>query len=171
MKKLHVLCCFDGAILKGEKMKHFSGQLSSPRYLKCLLWFLLSFGIAQASPIGKWQTIDDQTGEPKSIVTIEEIGGILQGKVTRLLGKNADTNPLCEQCKDDRKAKPVLGMEIIRGLKKVAGADFWEGGEILDPAIGKIYRVKLQTLENDQKLEVKGYWGPFSRSQIWLRTN
>ena len=66
---------------------------------------------------GKWKTIDDETGKPKSIVEIfKKSDGKYYGKVIQLLIKPADPN--CSGCKDDRKDKPILGMEVIRGLSK-----------------------------------------------------
>ena len=45
-------------------------------------------GTAQANtPVGRWHTIDDKTGEVKSMVTIEDRGGALSGRVTQILRK------------------------------------------------------------------------------------
>ena len=140
-------------------------------FIHVFLFSAISVSIAHASPVGKWQTIDDKTGDVKSFVMIEEVGGVLTGKITQLLDKKVNPNAVCEKCSDDRKGQSLIGLEIIRGLKKGDSPDVWEGGEILDPAEGKIYRVKLKPLENEKKLEVRGYWGPFSRSQIWIRAD
>ena len=127
-------------------------------------------GTAQANtPVGRWHTIDDKTGEVKSMVTIEDRGGALSGRVTQILRKGADPAARCEQCADDRKGQPILGMEIIRGVKKSAGQDHWEGGEILDPEEGKLYRVRLTPLEGGAKLQVRGFLGPFWRNQTWVK--
>ena len=89
-------------------------------------------GAAHASsPVGRWHTIDDKTGEVKSLVTIEDKGGVLSGRVTELLRKGADPAARCDKCVDDRKGQTILGMEIIRGVKKSAGNDYWDSGEIL----------------------------------------
>jgi len=127
-------------------------------------------GTAQANtPVGRWHTIDDKTGEVKSMVTIEDRGGALSGRVTQILRKGADPAARCDQCADDRKGQPILGMEIIRGVKKSAGQDHWEGGEILDPEEGKLYRVRLTPLEGGAKLQVRGFLGPFWRNQTWVK--
>jgi uncharacterized protein (DUF2147 family) len=127
-------------------------------------------GTAQANtPVGRWHTIDDKTGEVKSMVTIEDRGGSLSGRVTQILRKGADPAARCDQCADDRKGQPILGMEIIRGVKKSAGQDHWEGGEILDPEEGKLYRVRLTPLEGGAKLQVRGFLGPFWRNQTWVK--
>jgi uncharacterized protein (DUF2147 family) len=125
---------------------------------------------AQAnSPVGRWHTIDDKTGETKSLVTIEDAGGVLRGKVSQILRKDADPAAKCGLCKDDRKDQTILGMEIIRGVKKSSGNEYWEGGEILDPEEGKLYRVRLTPIEGGAKLQVRGFLGPFWRNQLWVK--
>ena len=113
---------------------------------------------------GKWKTIDDETGQEKSIVEIfKKSDGKYYGKVTQLLIKPA--NPKCVDCKDDRKNKPILGMEVVRGLKK-DGNEF-TGGTITDPKTGKTYKCTIT--RSGDKLNVRGYIG-FSligRSQTW----
>ncbi|KIC63345.1 DUF2147 domain-containing protein [Chryseobacterium taiwanense] len=117
---------------------------------------------------GKWKTIDDETKQAKSIVEIyKKSDGKYYGKVSQLLIKPADPN--CTVCKDDRKGKPILGMEIIRGLKKED--DEFTGGTITDPKTGKTYKCTI-TREGD-KLNVRGYIGLslIGRTQTWQKTN
>ncbi len=125
---------------------------------------------AQMSPVGNWHTIDDKTKEVKSEVQITETGGVLTGKVTKLLRKEAKQDAVCDACTDDRKGKPVLGLEIIRGAKKVDGKDVWESGKITDPEDGKTYTLKMTPIEGGKKLEVRGSFGPFGKTQTWVRT-
>ena len=135
-----------------------------------LMSLLAMAGAAQAnSPVGRWHTVDDKTGEVKSLVTIEDKGGVLSGRVTELLRKGADPAARCEKCSDDRKGQTILGMEIIRSVKKAAGNDYWDGGEILDPEEGKLYRVRLTPQEGGAKLQVRGFLGPFWRNQTWVK--
>lgn len=136
---------------------------------KLLLTFILSFiGVLSFAQIeGKWKTIDDETKQAKSIVEIYKKGDQYYGKVSQLLIKPA--NPNCVDCKDDRKNKPILGMEIIRGLKKEG--DEFTGGTITDPKIGKTYKCTIKR-EGDN-LNVRGYLG-FSllgRTQTWHKVN
>ena len=121
------------------------------------------------SPVGQWHTIDDSTGEVKSLVVIVEQQGQVRGRVEKLLRKDADQNAKCEKCSDDRKNKPILGLEIIRGAKKASSKNVWEDGEILDPENGKTYGLRLTPIENGAKLEVRGSIGPFGRTQTWVR--
>ena len=75
----------------------------------------LALSAQASSPVGRWHTIDDKTGETKSVVTIEDAGGVLRGKVSQILRKGADPAAKCDKCADDRKDQTILGMEIIRG--------------------------------------------------------
>jgi uncharacterized protein (DUF2147 family) len=124
---------------------------------------------AQATPTGLWKTIDDETKQEKSLVRIAETGGVLSGKIEKLLDP-AKQASVCDKCSDDRKDKPVLGMTIIRGVKHNADDKAkWDGGEILDPNNGKTYRVRLTPIDDGKKLEVRGFIGPFYRNQTWSR--
>ncbi|APW40465.1 hypothetical protein RD110_04445 [Rhodoferax koreense] len=124
---------------------------------------------AQMSPVGDWQTTDEKTGELKSQIHIAEAGGVLTGRIDKLLRKEAKQDAVCVECSDDRKDKPMLGLEIIRGAKKAEGKDVWEDGKILDPENGKTYTLRLTPIEGGKKLEVRGYIGPFFRNQTWTR--
>ncbi|MBQ0131207.1 MAG: DUF2147 domain-containing protein [Comamonas sp.] len=125
--------------------------------------------MAQMSPVGVWKSLDEKTGAPKSEVRITDNGGVLSGKVERVLREGADPAAVCDQCTDDRKDKPVTGLEIIRGAKKADGKDVWEGGKILDPENGKNYTLRMTPIEGGAKLEVRGSIGPFGRTQTWVR--
>ena len=129
------------------------------------------FVYAQMSPVGTWNTIDDKTKEIKSEIVVTETAGVLSGKVTKLLRKDADQKAVCTECADDRKDKPLVGLEIIRGAKKAEGKDVWESGKILDPENGKNYTLRLTPIDGGKKLEVRGSIGPFGRTQTWTRIN
>ncbi|MBD1433039.1 DUF2147 domain-containing protein [Sphingobacterium sp. DN00404] len=118
--------------------------------------------------VGKWKTVDDETGEAKSIVEVfQKADGKYYGKISKLLIK--PENDKCVQCKDDRKNQPLLGLEIIRGITK-KGNEF-SGGTITDPKNGKTYKCTITREGN--KLLVRGYVG-FSligRTQTWQLAN
>ncbi|QBK04431.1 DUF2147 domain-containing protein [Hylemonella gracilis] len=139
--------------------------------LGTLLFVAASVVHAQNTPVGKWHTIDDETGEVKSLIAITETGGVVAGRIEQLLRKGADPKASCVKCEDDRKGQPMVGLEIIRGVKQNRGEAIWEGGEILDPEKGKTYKLKLTPIEGGAKLQVRGYLGPFYRTQIWVRVN
>ena len=134
----------------------------------CSLVLMALPAMAQMTPVGLWRSIDDQTGTPKAEIRIREgADGVVTGVIEKALIKSQQPN--CDLCTDDRKDKPKLGMEIIRGARKTAGEDLWEGGNILDPENGKTYRLRMKPLEGGAKLQIRGYIGPFYRTQIWLR--
>ncbi len=119
--------------------------------------------------MGVWHNIDDKTGEPKAQIRIGETGGLLNGRIEKLLRKDAKPDEKCDECKDDRKDKPMVGLEIIRGAKKAADKDVWEGGKILDPENGREYTLRLTPVDGGKKLDVRGSFGPFGRTQTWVR--
>ena len=124
---------------------------------------------AEATPIGVWKTVDDDTGEPKSLVRIVDVNGELRGTIEKVFSPPAKKpDPICDKCGGERKDKPVVGMNIMSGLKKSGDLE-WSGGEILDPANGKTYRCKVTVIEDGKKLEMRGYVAFFYRTQTWLR--
>ncbi|MFN3862236.1 MAG: DUF2147 domain-containing protein [Roseateles sp.] len=135
-------------------------------FAAALLSPVLAF--AQATPVGLWKTIDDDGKTEKSLVRISEQGGTLVGSIDKLLDPKADANAKCDKCKDDRKDKPLVGLQIIRGVK-ADGDGVWGQGEILDPNNGKTYRTRLKPIDGGKKLEMRGYIGPFYRTQTWIR--
>jgi uncharacterized protein (DUF2147 family) len=125
--------------------------------------------MAQLTPVGLWKAIDDKDGTVKSEIRIVETNGVLSGKVERILDPNAKPGERCGDCQDERKDQAILGMEILRGLKKADDKDVWEGGNILDPKTGKIYRATVTPIEGGQKLQMRGYIAFFYRTQTWIR--
>jgi len=122
------------------------------------------------SPVGLWKTIDDKTGEEKSIVKIWINGEKLFGRIDKLFSKpGEDPKRVCDKCKGDKKDQQIDGMEILWDLEKKD--DLWTDGYILDPKNGKEYHCKIQLTEAGTKLLVRGYIG-FSfigRTQTWTR--
>lgn len=131
----------------------------------------LTLATAQAESMsaeGQWRTIDDDSGEPKSIVRIYQDDGELKGQIVELLNPS-EPNPRCTECEGERADQPIEGMEIIWGLER--DGDEWVDGHILDPNNGKEYKAKLEVTEGGSRLEVRGYIG-FSlmgRTQVWER--
>lgn len=133
-----------------------------------LLGLASSIAFAQMSPVGLWRTIDDETKTEKSLVRITESGGVLTGKVEKI-SDPAKANAVCDKCTDERKDKPIVGMTIVRNVKPSSDAGAWDGGEILDPAKGKIYRVRLTPQDGGKTMQVRGFIGPFYKNQVWIR--
>lgn len=135
------------------------------QFLILLFTLLLPFQLfAQESIFQKWKTIDDETGNARSIVDIYEKDGKAYGKVIKILPvKGRPDNPLCTGCGENNKDRPVLGMHIIWDMEK--DDDEWENGEIMDPRNGKVYDCKMWI--EGGKLYVRGYLGIFFRTQVW----
>lgn len=140
------------------------------KLLALLLLALPLAAFAQNTPVGQWTTIDDKTQKPKSVVEIYQAkDGSLAGRVAEILQSERGPNPVCDKCSGDRKDKPVKGMVILWGIKQKG--ETWEGGQILDPATGKVYSVKVTPVDGGKKLEVRGFMG-FSllgRTQTWVK--
>ena len=126
--------------------------------------------LAQATPVGLWKTIDDESKAEKSQVRITESGGVLTGKIEKIADVTKQDSK-CDLCSDERKDKPVLGMTIIRNAKADADKGRWEGGDILDPNNGKVYKLLLKPIDGGKKLEVRGFIGMalLGRTQTWQR--
>ena len=139
-----------------------------PRLLIILL-ILPIFAFADAdSPVGKWRTYDDETGELKSIINIWEEDGILYGKIEKIFPKpGEDPDPLCDKCPGELKATRIIGMTIMKDLTR--SGKQWKGGTILDPDNGKTYSCKIEVVEAGKKLKVRGFIGLslLGRTQYW----
>ena len=132
-----------------------------------LLLLVANITFGQAPVVGQWKTVDDNSGEVKAIVELFATNGKVNGKIVRIFNKE-HPDPVCDACAedDDRYNKKIVGMEIIRGLKP--GNDGYSDGDILDPENGRVYRCRVW-VEGDN-LMVRGYWGPFYRTQIWRKS-
>ena len=123
------------------------------------------------SPVGSWNTIDDETNQPKSVVRITEKDGVISGTVEKIFDL-AKQDSKCDDCASDdpRKGKTVIGMTILTGLKK-EGDNVYGGGRILDPKNGKTYNAKVTVIDGGKKLEMRGSILFFGRTQTWIRVN
>jgi uncharacterized protein (DUF2147 family) len=127
-----------------------------------------------ASPDGLWKSIDDKTGKPRSLIRVIEADGVYSAVVEKGLRADDTGDAVCDKCTDERKGQKIIGMTIAKNLKAKQGDNpnrEYQGGEILDPENGKIYKCKMKLSEDGNKLEVRGFIG-FSllgRSQIWTR--
>lgn len=139
----------------------------------CLIAFAASLALpafAQSmSPVGAWNTIDDETKKPKSLVRITEKDGVISGTVEKIVDP-AKQDSKCDECASDdpRKGKPVIGMTILTDLKKESDT-VWSGGRILDPNNGKSYNAKVTLIEGGKKLEMRGSILFIGRTQTWIR--
>jgi uncharacterized protein (DUF2147 family) len=138
------------------------------QYFRWIIAILLitQFGFSQ-SVLGKWKTIDDISGKEKGIVEIYERNGVVYARILEIF-EAEHRNKKCTLCSGEDKDKPLLGLVIIRGLRK--DGDEYTGGKVVDPKIGKYYRCYIK-LEEKDKLKVRGYIGVplLGRTQYWYR--
>jgi uncharacterized protein (DUF2147 family) len=120
------------------------------------------------SPAGLWKTFDDHTHKPRGTVRIYEENGLFFGRIESSFNP-AEMTERCFKCSGDRKDAPILGLVIIRNMKK-NGAEY-DGGDILDPENGSVYKCRFTLSADGQKLQVRGYLGLsiFGRTQTWVR--
>lgn len=147
-----------------------SRQLAYAFVFAALLFHASAPAAAEATPVGLWTTVDDHRHEPRSQVEIVERDGALVGTVVRIYPQPGEpAEPRCEDCKGERHNQPVLGMTILWDLRR--DGDAWDGGEILDPESGDVYRVTLRPSSDGRRLDVRGYIGLsiFGRTQTWER--
>ena len=144
------------------------------KYLVVALSFLMiniSFAAVTGAPTGLWRTIDDKTGQQKSVVRISLSGGKLSGTIVKVFPSENMQGNVCTGCTGPYQNKSLIGATIMHGLTQDASnPSQWSGGTIVDPKDGKSYRCLINFVSNGQ-IEVRGYIGVsmFGRSQNWYR--
>ncbi|MFZ6011528.1 MAG: DUF2147 domain-containing protein, partial [Bacteroidota bacterium] len=120
-----------------------------------------------STPEGNWQIMDDHWNKVKSIVEIKNVNEELKGFVRKIfLLPHEGIDPVCMECDGELKNTKVVGMKIIWNFKKEG--DKWIDGKILDPGNGNVYAASIWLIDSNT-LKVRGYLGPFYRSQVWKR--
>lgn len=129
-----------------------------------LAWACMATGLSAQTITGRWTTVDDNSGKPRSVVELVEQNGRLTGRIVDVFDAK-EKAAVCELCPGERRNKPIVGLEIIRDM--VRSGTEWTKGTIMDPETGKVYDCKIW-MENGQ-LKVRGYVAFFFRTQTWLR--
>lgn len=141
------------------------------KQLLAITLFMLPYAAHAADLSGVWQTTDDKTGKPRSLVRIVETAGEYSAIVEKGLLATDTGDAVCDKCTDERKGQKIIGMTIAKHLKQSTNSNVYDSGEILDPENGKTYKCKMTLSANGNALEVRGFIG-FSllgRSQTWKR--
>ena len=130
-------------------------------------------GSAFASDLtGIWQSIDDKTGSPKALIEITKAeNGSFTGKIIKVTPRPGYTpKTMCVNCPAPYTNKPLVGLEVIHGLKHVENNNYADG-RILDPLTGKMYSLKGRLAPNNKRLTLRGYVGisAIGRTQTWIR--
>ena len=145
--------------------------MQSLKQLLAITLLMLPYAAHAADLSGVWQTTDDKTGKPRSLVRIVETAGEYSAIVEKGLLASDTGDAICDKCTDERKGQKIIGMTIAKHLKQSANSNIYDSGEILDPENGKTYKCKMTLNANGNELEVRGFIG-FSllgRSQTWKR--
>lgn len=139
------------------------------KILFALLFTTVSLSMSAQTIFGKWENRDEETNKVDSVIEVYKKDGKAYAKIVEITDKNRQ-EAVCDKCSGKRKNNPILGMNILTGLKK--DGDEWSGGKILDPKNGKEYKCYIK-LENNNKLKIRGYIGfaAFGRTAYWHRKN
>jgi uncharacterized protein (DUF2147 family) len=133
---------------------------------------LMSARAAEPTAVGLWEQVDENTGRAESWFRITEKNGVYQGNIVKMFpkpGEDPNEKWLCTKCEGEERNAPVLGLALIKGMHR--GGFAYEGGTIMDPRDGQVYRALMNLSPDGKKLEVRGFLGIslFGRSQIWNR--
>ena len=139
-------------------------------YLISAAFICFSISLIQAqSIVGKWKTVDDESGKTRSIIELYNQNGKIYGKVLTLLLPE-DKGKVCINCTGEDYNQPIEGLVFVKNLSKEG--DEYKGGTIFDPENGKEYKCKMW-IEDDapNTLNVRGYIAFFYRTQQWYRVD
>ncbi|WP_313043501.1 DUF2147 domain-containing protein [Acinetobacter sp.] len=146
--------------------------------LKVSLLFLAAVmsGSAFAQDLsGTWQQIDDKTGSPKAVIEIrKEANQTYTGKIVKVTPRPGYTpRELCNKCPAPYTNQPILGMDVLKGLKHIEGTNNYDKGRIIDPLAGRVYDTKIRLNASGKRLTLRAYMGvsTLGRSQTWIRIN
>jgi uncharacterized protein (DUF2147 family) len=136
------------------------------KHVLFIVLLLISLSISGQTIIGKWKTIDGQTGIEKAIVEIYKQDEKIFGKIIEIL-ESDNKDALCDQCEGDEKNQPVLGLILIKNMLK--DGKYYRKGTIFDPEYGKKFRCRLKLTDDPDVLQVRGYIAFLFSTQYWVR--
>lgn len=143
-------------------------------FLSTLVMFSMITSVAQAatsvSPVGNWTKVNPDTKKPEAVIQIsEDEDHTIFGKVITIYDPTKNKT-VCEDCPEDFKNKPIVGMEVLWGLKQASDYT-WTGGSLLSPRLGKVFSCNLTLSQDGQTLTVRVYTRSalLGKTQTWYR--
>ena len=139
-------------------------------YILAILFATLAFSAAAqdaSSPIGKWKTLDDESGKP---MTITEVYRAKNGTLAAKIVENLGLPPTCDECSGPNKGKPFVGMVTLWNLKEKDGG--WGDGNGYKPSDDRKFNAKsVKLIEGGNKLKIKGCVAFICRDATWVRVH